>query len=199
MLDKWLALLPKGLVAFVSITLGVAFIVLSDPPKTVCDAQLDVFKKSQVGFLFPGKKAPQLPELVKFCKASNSAGGCYELFRHLKQMLQGLKAIPQECQAEAGELEIVRGITYSSLDLIVRLAWGEKPPAHVNVKFGWLDTSDMALFCDLKEAAIRYWGEGTWGSFRERYFQALPGANSLARDEAWQLMILSSNCNQFPR
>ena len=80
---------------------------------------------------------------------------------------------------------------------MTQLAWGAKPPATVPVKYGWLDSADMNLFCEYKELAQKYYGQSSWESFRERVMVKLPEAEKLSRQDLWGKTILSTNCLQF--
>ncbi len=58
MLDEFFRTLSRRTIVILSLVVGTLVIIMLNPPHTVCDAQLDVFKSSQTGFLFldPKKK-----------------------------------------------------------------------------------------------------------------------------------------------
>lgn len=207
-MDKWLAAIPKPLLATLAIVGGILFIVFSDPPKTLCDTQLEVLRKSQEGFLTPDKNSkiqttPGFQKFITQCKIANSPGGCYEFFMKMKVLLEDLKDVPDECMPEVSSGDVlnsdaVQPAIFQTLTLMMQLAWGEKPPETYHEKFGWLDTADMTLFCDLKRTAQKTYGREAWEPFQERMFRELPGAADLSRKAAWDAMLLSMNCNRYP-
>ena len=87
---------------------------------------------------------------------------------------------------------------WESSELLILMAWGEKPPAAYNSKMGWLEISDISLFCKMHERIGALYGEKTWDLFRERIMRELPGAKDLARNQVWDLSIFSENCARYP-
>ena len=97
-MDRWLAQIPKFWLIVGSLTIGILFIVLSDPPKSVCDAQLDLFRKNQKDFLYLDPKN----EVIKTtgfqreferCQSTNTPGGCYELFEKTRKFLTDVESV----------------------------------------------------------------------------------------------------------
>lgn len=202
-MKSFFSFLPKGVLAFLAILGGILFIIFADPPKSVCDAQVEVFKSNQLRFLYknPQSKIEQTTKferLFEHCKMTNNPGGCLELFQLTKRMLDDLNAVPSECRSEVASLgEPKKVITYIA-ELLVRLAWGSQPPSTYAQKMGWLDVADMSLFCGLKARFIEYYGQGSWDSLRERLLKELPGAQQISRAQSWDLSILSENCARYP-
>lgn len=206
-MDKWLSAIPKGLLAFGAIGIGTLFIIFSDPPHTLCDTQLEVLRKSQEGFLTPDPSlkiatTPLFQKLMTQCKISNSPGGCYEYFMQMKQLLEDIKDVPDECApvVPSGNLtnsDAIQPALFQTLKLLVQLAWGEKPPETYHEKFGWLDTADLSLFCDLRRTVQELYGRQPWEQFQESMFRELPGAANMTRKQAWEVMLLSVNCDRY--
>lgn len=202
MLDRFLANLPKNILATLIVGGGIFFIILVDPPHTICDAQLDTFKEAQLGFVYldPQNKSVQTTDyelLTKQCRVSNSPGGCYELFARLKALISDIESIPKECTSKAAGEGKVRKLLWEALDLMAKLAWGEKPPQSYYEKFGWLEPPDLLLYCDLRRTVVRLYGKPAWEQFREGLFKTLPGATGLQRTQVWEHMLLSINCDQY--
>lgn len=202
-MQQILSLFPKGFLAFIVILGGIFFIILTDPPKSICEAQIEVFKNAQARFLFKDpnskvEKTTQFERLFEHCKITNKPGGCLELFQLTKRMLDDLSAVPRECRDDVASLsEVKKVITYIS-ELLVRLAWGSAPPQTYAQKFGWLDVADMSLFCQLKGRYELYFGNEAWASLREKLLKDLPEAGNMARASVWDLSILSENCSRYP-
>jgi hypothetical protein len=227
-MDKFLAQFSKNTLAVVAIAAGTLFIILNSPPRSVCDAQMNQIRESQKLFLFKEtakkgvkvkyicyrKKESLVPlkddrteeeyacskyqSLRDRCKRTNDPGGCYELFQGIKVLLTDLSTLTRECSEAASSIDEVKAALKETLDLMVRLAWGEKPPSAYNAKFGWLDTADLSLFCKLKARYQNTYGEEAWNRYRQKLLEDLPGAKELARNEVWDLSIFSENCSRYP-
>ncbi|MDB2426225.1 hypothetical protein N9W41_01635, partial [bacterium] len=98
-LESFIGNLSRKVVVFVALVGGVLFILISDPPHTLCNTQIKNFKEIQKGFLYLSKK-PKTAKvetlyniLYTNCRDSNSPGGCYELFVQLRKMLKDSETI----------------------------------------------------------------------------------------------------------
>lgn len=201
-MDELLRTLPPRLIAICAIVIGLIVILLSDPPKTVCDTQLEVFRESQKSFLYSNQKKevtfrPGVEKAVEACKMHPGPGGCYELFDQMKRVADDLRNIPQACAADAGGVAEIRRALWQTLELMVLLAWGDKPPLTYVQRYGWLDSSDVALFCRLKHQAIAFYGNEEWQAFRVRVSRKFPDATTLSPEQIWQRSLLSTTCENF--
>lgn len=201
-MDQFFASLPKTVLALGAIIVGFLLIVLNDPPHTVCDTQLEIFKESQKIFLFERsnkgiKTPPEIKEKFAICQRENSPGGCFELFEKLKKLHVDLRNIPAECSEAVGSLGEVRKWLFSSLELMAQIAWGSKAPSSYTQRHSWYDASDVALFCDLKAQAVKIYGNATFEKFRESVIQTFPGASGMARDQVWQRTIFATQCDNY--
>lgn len=201
-MDRILSLIPKNVLAFLAIAGGIALIIMSQPPHTVCDSQIKVIEKSQARFLQKDPKSNKITStkyerLRDHCKVTNNPGGCYEYFQELRTLLHDLATLARECMSALSEVNEFKRAIVESSELIVRLAWGEKAPATYSVKFGWLDSADMSLFCRIKNYYIQSYGDEAWDQFRERMMRELPGAKDLPRNQVWDLSIFSENCSKY--
>lgn len=203
-MDRLFSLVPKGLLAALIVGAGILyFVLLYDPPHTVCESQLEIFREAQKHFLFldEARKAittTKYQSLIRQCRSTNNPGGCYELFEETKMMLRDLQAVPSDCLSRAGDIEEVKTALKEMIDLLVRLAWGEKAPATYYEKFAWLDTADISLYCKLQQQIKDTYGTKEFEDFRERMFQELPGADKMSRNDIWDMTIFSVNCGRYP-
>ncbi|MBK7844624.1 MAG: hypothetical protein IPJ71_13200 [Bdellovibrionales bacterium] len=201
-MDRFISNLPKNILAAAAIIGGIFVIVTMNPPHTLCDSQLDSFKNAQMNFIYLDPK-DKIKKTTNFeldmyrCKTSNSPGGCYELFFRLKTLLKDLDSVPPECSGQAGGDTKIRQTLWDSLDLLTRLAWGQKPPEVYHNKLNWLEPPDVLLYCRLKRAAERLYGNSNWEQFREKMFKNLPGIDKLDRATGWEMMLLSTNCEAY--
>lgn len=202
-LDQWIRTLSKGTLAALVIGIGILFIIFSDPPRTVCDSQLDAVKKQQASFLFPDqmdKKDPKgtsFKALYTYCKNSPGPGACYELFAKLRLLVRDLNSVPNECTSSLAGESAIQMALWMPIKLMVESAWGTKPPEGLVEKLCWLDSSDIGLFCNLSSWIVRIYGQPAWEGYRESLFKDLPGAASLGRKEAWERMLLSVDCPKY--
>lgn len=202
-MDSLLTSLPKTVIAIAAIVLGFLLIIASDPPKTICDAQLELFMDSQKAFLYTAKGGIGLgsramaTELHEMCKGDNSPGGCFEYFMKLKKLVVDLSNVPKQCAEVTGEDPAVQLWLWKSLTLMTQIAWGERAPASLSAKHAWFDASDLALYCDLKANAVRMYGNERFSAWREAQMQAFPQADRLTREQVWQKSIFSTNCDSY--
>lgn len=194
--------LPKHILALVVISAGIFLIVVSDPPATVCGEQLKNFKAKQVGFLYQKqdesfRSGTQFQKLRDVCVSSNTLGGCYELFQKIRGTLTAIRSFSTECISKAGGDGAVKEFMNKSLDLLIKLAWGVKPPEAVGLKLGWLEPTEVSLFCQLKDYYQVMYGDQAWAQFREPYMTGLPDAEKLQRKDVWALSLLSIDCSAY--
>lgn len=202
-MDRILSIIPRNMIAFAAIIAGILFVVLSDPPHTICDSQLEVVRESQKSFLYRDPKQQKITttryeRLRNHCKLTNDQGGCYELFLDIKRLLHDFNTFSSECAVAAGEVPEHKKLLWETIEILIRVAWGEKPPEAYHGKFGWLDKADMSLFCNLKAKIISFYGDGAWSNYREKMMRELPGAKDLARNQVWDMSLFSENCAKYP-
>jgi hypothetical protein len=202
MLDNLLRSLPKGVLAVLAILLGSVLILFNDPPRTVCDVQLELFKTSEQNFLFDSEKnnvsrPADIKEFLQTCRNSNTPGGCNELFSGLKRLTEDLHDIPSSCAETAGQVAEIKKWVWEGLRIFVQIGWGEKPPGSYVEKMSWLNSADMAVFCNLKMRVIEMYGQDKFAEFQEALMRELPQADKLTREQVWELSILSSRCEAF--
>ncbi len=199
---NWITSLPKGVLIFLLLGGGIFLIVAFNPPYTVCDSQLEIFKKNQTRFIYidPKEKLVKTARIETFndsCKMANSPGGCYELFMKMKRLLRDLENAPRDCADTLSSLPEVKKALWRHMRLMVDLAWGEKPPTSYYEKLAWFDAADLSLYCNLKKDLETFYGTEEFSAFREKLFGELPGAKSLSRDQVWNMMLLSTDCRKY--
>lgn len=197
-MDEFLRRAPRTVLALVAIVIGYLLIIGFNPPRTVCDEQLDVFRESQKAFLSPaGKKVSRstATELFELCKSDNGPGGCFDFFLNLRSMVDALERIPKQCSETVAADATIKGWLLKALSLMAQIAWGDSNAGvYISRKHSWLDASDFRLYCRMKNLAIRYYGEDGFQGFRESVLSSLPGAEKMTRDQKWSRVIFSSPC-----
>lgn len=201
-MSQFLNSLPKTVLAIGAIIAGFIFIILNDPPRTVCDSQMELFREAQKSFLYPQKsngieRPAQIEDLIELCQHDNSPGGCFELFVRLKKLAVDLENIPRQCSETASSENAIDKWLWKSLKLMAQMAWGERAPASYFDKHGWFDASDISLYCDLRGSAERIFGPEKFSYWREGVIKDLPGADRLTREQLWSKTIFSTSCDSF--
>ena len=211
-MGNFFASLSKTLLATSAIVLGTAFIILFVRPlHSLCDSQIEVLDKAQQKFLFENEKSKRLlagkkegklstkyQRLRDQCDLTNDPGGCYEYFQEMRAYLRDMNSLTKECAPVVGGIGVYGTPLVETLEKFVRIAWGPAPPASYNVKFNWLDASDLNLFCRLKDRYISFYGDDAWEAFRTRVSASLPGAKDLNLNQIWDLSLFSESCLRHP-
>lgn len=202
-MDQILASVPKAIIAIVCLVVALLVIRQIEPPRTVCDAQMEVFRDSQKRFLYAKPSANDyrrmrdVKQMFEECSGHNSPGGCFEYFQYLKKVLADLDDIPSQCAETASSEAVINEWVWKSLTLMVQMAWGDRAPASYVQRNGWFDTSELTLFCSTRKQAIRIFGQSRYSEWQEGMLKNMPNSEILTRDQVWQRSILSTPCDVF--
>ncbi len=207
-MDEFLSKYSKGTIAFVVITLGILYIVLTDPPHDKCDRQKEVFKTHQEGGIYVNPKhvikgsedkTTPFERQYNVCFSSNRPGACFEYFAKLKKLMADLDTVSEECLAKVVDQKSVKQALDKSLKLMTQIGWGSAPPTRTG-QFSWLDSSDIALFCQLKHMYQQKFPK-KWQKQTHTILSELPGAKNLGGDDywkqAWGKSLLSVQCKSY--
>lgn len=197
-MDEFLRRAPRTVLALLAIVVGYALIIGFNPPRTICDEQMDVFLESQKAFLSSSSekiRKTAATELYELCKSDNGPGGCFDFFLNLRSMADGLERVPKNCAETVGANELVQSWIFKALTLLAQIAWGDSSSGvYISRKHSWLDASDFRLYCRLKTLATRFYGDDAFQTFRESVLSSLPGADKMTREQKWSRSIFSSSC-----
>ncbi|PIS11963.1 MAG: hypothetical protein COT73_01080 [Bdellovibrio sp. CG10_big_fil_rev_8_21_14_0_10_47_8] len=179
--------IPRPVLVTAVLLVGVLLFFVIQKPETVCTPQIEIFKQSQAGALFPKvtekSRAPATyARAVESCRIANSPGGCFELFNLLKKVVRDLRGAPQECLVPFGELAQVKNALRDGVQLMILLAWGDKPPDKGMEKFAWLEMSDLSLYCQLRDVYEKIYGTEGWSELRLTTYHLLPGEAAVFQD-----------------
>lgn len=212
--------IPKPLLVFLVLLVGVGLFFVVEKPHSVCDSQYEVFKEVQKGHLYSytEKKVPRratYPRFVEACKLGNSAGACFEFFRFLRRFAKDMEAAPAECLTAFGEKKEIERVVKEGTQLMVRMAWGEAPPEPAK-RFGWFESVDLSTFCSLRSLFLRMYGEPELEAFMMSTAKKLPGevaffdkgsclncdsrkmaSEIFGREEIWRRSLFSVRCDSF--
>jgi hypothetical protein len=202
-MDRFIASLPKTLLALIVLGIGYALIIYSDPPKTPCDEHLMSFRRSQREFLYgrPSSSEEALPPAVKRlyekCLTDNSPGGCYEYFERLRKFSIDLRELPKQCAEAVANERQVQGWLFKSMKLMAQIAWGDRGPSSISHKYSWFDSSEVSLFCALKKNAVTNFGQEAVDEWGRATVSELPGTEGIAADLVFQKSLLSASCEGY--
>lgn len=205
MIDQLLQKIPKLLLAIICISAVIAFLLLNNPPYTLCDAQINHFKDQQKGKLFKDpsdkvfKNNPAIPRLLTICKESVAPGACYEYFAIMRGLLRDFKLVSQECVAKhLVAIPEVKNNLLNGTQLMVQLAWREEVLRGTVDKFNWLSPSDLSLFCKMKRKITLFYGPQYFKNFEKSMLDNLPSAKAVSPKTLKNNSILSENCSKYP-
>jgi hypothetical protein len=201
-LQQKIAALPRPALVGAILIIGILLLFLIQPPHSVCDSQLTVIKASQTPFLYldPKKKYNKTTGYEvssKNCRDGNSLGACLDLFGGVQKIIQDVSASNPECIADLADTAEIRKVFKETQELMVELAWGNKPPESTYDKFGWLDNNHMYLFCQLTDIRQKADGKEAWDAWRENVMASLPNPANLQRADIWRRSIFSATCTNY--
>ena len=183
-MENFINSLPKPLLVLLVLGGAIAFFITSSPMHTVCDTQLEVLREAQKGNVFPsvvtvkGTKQRIPPAITKFkesCQVGNSAGACYQYFTSLRSIAVDIGKASSECTPMMFEVEELKRAMTDGIEVMARIAWGAKPPDEGFARFNWLQDSEVAVFCRLKNIYVRAVDEEGWEVLRRSIYKKLPG------------------------
>jgi hypothetical protein len=213
--------IPQNLLVAVVFVVGISLFFVVQRPYSVCDAQKQTFMDAQKGKLFSyevkgQKKSAQLGKLLESCKLGASPGACYELFSTLKSVVRDLGAAPTNCFADFSDLAPLQKALTETLELLAIFAWGQQPPGQGPDKYGWLEASDIHLFCNLKKFYLQIYGSESYESLIASTQKKFPGeaiavvdgrclncenrktaTQVFSKEEIWVRSLYSVRCDQF--
>lgn len=159
---------------------GVAAIIFLQNPPNACNQQLEIFKKSQSGFLYP-KTVNKKPVSATFfndlnkCREGNSVGSCHSLVSGMRNHMEQLDLFPEKCAPQLLEEDSVKSPILKTTDLLVKIAWGESYTEGYRPVTGWLEPLHLELFCDMNRWLQKSLDPEDYQNFKIRILSSLPG------------------------
>lgn len=192
--------IPKPVLVSIILLIGVLAIIVGDPPRDACDAQLDLFFKAQQGKIssMRGKVGSLLARTAKYCTETKTYGGCAEFHNTVRGVLRELQNVTAECTVKVVTNEKIQMILKESMTLMVKSAWGEKLPEPGPNVYGWLTMSEFALFCGLKRLVYEHMDDETWEAWVRSIIAKLPQVNELPFNQSFERSLFSLRCESIP-
>lgn len=188
--------IPTPVLVIIVLVGAVVFMMMSEPPRDACDVQLEVFMKAQAGRLssLRGKVNSLWVRTAKQCQETKTLGGCTEFHNTLKLTLVDIQSAPVQCTTRLVSQEWLRKILTDSLILMVQIAWGEKPPEPGPQVYGWMEQSELAIFCKIQSNLQRVMTDEEWELFVRKSVSRLPQANELKFEESYWRSLFGVRC-----
>ncbi len=181
-LDQYIQRVPKTILVGGVLILALAFFVLNEPLRDECEVEARNFDKNTRGVLSAGKKKGkiQFAQMMYWkdrCREGNSAGACEDYFNGLRMVTSEFKSFSNQCQTKYVEKneDFLPHIAHA-LKIIPLLAWGEKPPADISFRQGWLTEADVKTFCALKNIYLTTAGDEKFLELRSSVYGVYPDA-----------------------
>lgn len=198
---------PQWLVVSICLAIGIFAIFQFNPPSSICDPQITQFRKTFRGELFPQPvKDNVIPgSFVKNrddCRYGNSSGSCYQYFEILKKVSSFVHRSPSECSGKiTEELGDIKRIYVYGFRLMTTFAWGAGPGTNPGEKVGWLKEYELSVFCDMRRAYTKLYGEEEWWQLRAGLLAELPNVENgkdirfTSIEQKAERSLLTINCN----
>ena len=213
-LEQQIAQMPKMLLALIALTATVIFLFVFNPPHTICDTQVDTLKENLVGPVFPMTEKkntiqPRIKNAQETCKIGHSAGACFDYFSILKMIAKQIDNSSPECRAQLLSISEVQKALKDGVEIMALAAWGPQPPVSPAARFGWMQESELAIFCYIKDVYEKAAGEEAWSALRLAVNKKYPGENAtitnldvdgpkasekMTDNEIWSKSIFSVRC-----
>jgi hypothetical protein len=152
--------------AFVVLSLGVAFIFLTQDKRQDCDIFIENFQKATQSDLYSqtfknSAFPPRVLGALEVCREGNNGGACLDLRQIVLKVLEAGDRVPHRCQEALSLSDPLKNTFIEFLKVYLEMAWGGEPPKSANHlgEGSWLDYSDYALFCRVKNRLLSLYGQ----------------------------------------
>ena len=193
-LDEVISKIPKPALVVGVMIVALIIIIKMRPLKDGCDIIISNFTEDVRGYLLKSPRTktkkmimPQVGETKKFCKEGNSPGACQNYFSALKKVEEAFVRFDNKCLVQLVEDEnfvtegapeetasIIKFQLKEAVKILALLAWGEKPPAGLAERAGWLSRSEVYTFCRLKTTLLDIIGDEEYKVFRTSVIREYP-------------------------
>jgi hypothetical protein len=211
-MDQFFASIPKFVVGPLVVILVIVYLVYDDPPKTVCDLQIEIFQKENEKYIYGHTKknvrfSPQYQKELSLCQQQNSPGACFDWMQGIQRTVHSSRNIPDECSAEkmsflrklkqyTGASDILSPFKQwltVSLYTFSQISWNEGVVVRQGL-YGWLDNEDILRYCQVKNEYIRLFGKEAYTQLQNSLHAQLIKLKKKPAKEVWERTILSYRC-----
>ena len=193
--------IPKFVLSLIVVLGTLLAWYLTDPPKTLCDIQVDSIRSKLNKKFLRGKEdgwsyRAGIKKHYDFCLQTNSLGGCTRFLNRMDFYEKMIRSIPSECLGHPSiskfEVWFVRGFKIMSM-----VAWGEEPPEVEADVPGFLDERYIALYCRLASEHRRLYGDENHNKVVKSLAMNLPGIDKVPRSQRRKKTIFGLSCQRY--
>ena len=211
-MNSFFASIPKLAIGPIVVVVMILYFIYDDPPKTVCDLQVEIFKKENQSYLYGSAKkgvsfSPEYQRQLALCHQQNSPGACFDWMEGIKKTIRSSHNIPDVCSAD--QLSFGRRLKQMtgsedglgafkkwlsvSLFTYSQISWNDGAVVRQGL-YNWLDQEDVLAFCQLRREYIRLYGKEAYTQLQNGLHAQLIKLKSKTPKEAWERTVLSYNC-----
>lgn len=180
--------LPRALLASLLIGGGIIYLLMTDPPHSICDTQLENFSS---------KASSRLNSKKITCQSEGGPGSCYEYFAEIRGLFQDFKLVSEDCAPLLYSQAQIRQTLAGALTLMTALAWREEALSGKVSKYNWLGSADMSLFCKVKQEYIFRYGREAYKALESQILSQLPLEQKVSPAFLRKKTILSEPCQSY--
>jgi hypothetical protein len=199
-MKKIIDAIPRFLLGPLAVIIGIFYFVQSDPPKTICDTQFEIFKEEKdiKKYIYSYKSksveiSAEIKRDIERCQNTNSPGGCFDWMEGLKRVLHVSRNLPAKCRDRMDELKPYQGWLTQSLFVFSQISWNNSTIVRKGLH-NWLEDDDILLFCRLKSEYIRLFGAEAYKKQEMALLQLLQKEKKMPAQQAWPRTVLSYRC-----
>jgi hypothetical protein len=188
--------IPKPVLVLLILTIAAVVILLGDPPKDACDAQLEVFSETQAGRLssLRGTVGSLWARTAKYCNDTKTLGGCAEFYETVRFAIRDIQIATYDCVPRLLSEEWIQKTLIDSMTLMVKLAWGENVPELGPSMYGWHRPIELVVFCNLKNLIRRSLSDEEWEAYVRKTIHKLPHSSELNFNDGFGRSLFSVRC-----
>lgn len=188
------------MIAGIAISIGVTFLILSDPPKTICDVQEEVYRDTNKSFLFKDSddtlnRTSLVKKHLKECTNSNTPGGCYSLFQDTRRLIQSFQVINSDCYTSISAIKEVKESLEEIYALFIAISLELDFTDESSKPLRWLTLNDVNLFCRVERNIISLYGSERVDYLEQKTYRRMD--LSIPFDRFRKFSILSENCQKY--
>lgn len=180
LMDK-LNQVPKPLLIFVFMCIGLALIMYSNPLADGCEVDVKNFSREVRGILRAYQTAkeriqyPLIESQKILCRDGNTPGSCENYFNSLKKITIAASRVRNECYPKLNE-DYTNLIpeARSGVKTLALIAWGMQPPKESSQRLGWLSQPEIYTFCRLKRILQDQLSDEDYRAFRYSVYEEFP-------------------------
>lgn len=179
-LDK-LYQIPKTLLIFLMMCLGLGLIMYSNPLADGCEVDIKKFSREVRGVLRGFQNAKERTQFAliesqkQICRDGNTPGSCENYFNSLKKITVATSKVRNECYPKLiADYSNLIPEARSGVKTLALIAWGMQPPKESSQRLGWLSQAEVYTFCRLKRVLQDQLSDEEYRDYRYSIYEEFP-------------------------